>query len=302
MSEDPNAIAVADVYPSRTGDATDPIPRRDPVVYGDADSGPLDDALRRYDRDGYLYFDRLFSSVELEPYQAELDRLRDLPGVTAKDHVITEPGSGSVRSIFGVHNNAVLGALCRDQRLVNIARQILGSEVYLHQTRINYKPGFRGKEFYWHSDFETWHVEDGMPRMRAVSCSVSLTDNHPAAGPLLFIPGSHETFIPCHGETPENHYESSLKKQEYGIPDDRSLRSLADETDVVATSGGAGSVVFFDCNLMHGSGSNITPWPRSNVFIVFNSVENSLVDPFCGLEPRPEFIANRNNQVVVEPH
>lgn len=60
-------------------------------------------------------------------------------------------------------------------RLLNVARQILGSEVYIHQFRANMKPGFLGKEFYWHSDFETWHVEDGMPSMRAPMCSWSTT-------------------------------------------------------------------------------------------------------------------------------
>src|SRR3546814_10756649 len=44
-------------------------------------------------------------------------------------------------------------------------------------SRLNYKPGFKGKEFYWHSDFETWHVEDGMPQMRALSMSILLAEN-----------------------------------------------------------------------------------------------------------------------------
>lgn len=62
-------------------------------------------------------------------------------------------------------------------RLLDIAQFLLDDEVYIHQSRLNYKPGFRGKEFYWHSDFETWHVEDGMPRLRALSISITLTEN-----------------------------------------------------------------------------------------------------------------------------
>ena len=91
---------------------------------------------------------------------------------------VIEPGSRELRSLFAVHrSSAVLKALCQHPKLVDIARQLLGSDVYIHQSRVNYKGGFRGKEFYWHSDFETWHVEDGMPRMRALSCSILLTDN-----------------------------------------------------------------------------------------------------------------------------
>src|SRR5690606_18864515 len=114
---------------------------------------------------------------------------------------ITEPASGVIRSIFAVPTvSDVFGTLARDKRLLRVAKQLLGGDVYLHQTRLNLKPGFEGKEFYWHSDFETWHAEDGMPRMRAVSFSISLTDNHPHNGPLMIIPGSHRVFVPCIGE------------------------------------------------------------------------------------------------------
>jgi len=43
------------------------------------------------------------------------------------------------------------------------------------------------------------------------------------------------------------------------------------------------------------SHSNITPLPRSNVFVVFNSVDNTPVAPFAGTQPRPPFIAERKD-------
>src|SRR5690625_6354074 len=93
----------------------------------------------------------------------------------------------------------------QDPRLVNVARQILGSEVYVHQSRVNYKPGFDGDEFYWHSDFETWQVEDGILEMRALSCSVLVPENDACNGPLMLIPGSHRTIFVCPGDTPGKH-------------------------------------------------------------------------------------------------
>jgi len=44
---------------------------------------------------------------------------------------------------------------------------------------------------------------------------------------------------------------------------------------------------------MHGSNSNISPYPRSNVFMVYNSVDNRLEEPFSGQQPRPPYIAER---------
>jgi len=170
----------------------------------------------------------------------------------------------------------------------------------VHQSRLNYKPGFRGKEFYWHSDFETWHVEDGMPRMRALSVSISLTDNTPLNGPLMLIPGSHHHYVRCVGETPEEHFRRSLRKQEYGVPDDALLCKLYEKSGAEAVTGPAGTTVFFDCNTMHGSNGNITPLPRSNVFIVYNSVSNALEAPFGPAKPRPSFLAEREHLAPIE--
>jgi ectoine hydroxylase len=106
------------------------------------------------------------------------------------------------------------------------------------------------------------------------------------------------------GQTPADHYKQSLRKQEYGVPDPESLRALTDRGGIAAPVGPAGTAVFFDCNTMHGSNSNITPYPRRNVFFVYNSVENRLQEPFCGLAPRPEHIASRVRAEALEfrPH
>lgn len=294
---------IVDRYPSRNGSEARLTDREDPVVWGDTASGPLSAGhLEKYERQGFLTFDHLFSERELRAYQDELSRLSNDPNVRALDETVTEPDSGEVRSIFDIHRlSAIIGRLCRDERIVSIAQQLLGSDVYFHQTRINYKPGFRGTGFYWHSDFETWHVEDGMPNMRAVSCSVSLSPNTEYNGPLMVIPGSHKYFLSCEGETPEDHYKQSLKKQELGVPDDESLRKMFEEGGIASPTGSTGLITFFECNLMHGSNSNITPLPRSNVFIVFNSVENTLVEPFCGLKPRPQHIGNRKDFAPIVP-
>ena len=47
---------------------------------------------------------------------------------------------------------------------------------------------------------------------------------------------------------------------------------------------------------MHGSGNNITPFPRSNIFLVFNSVENALQEPYAASAVRPDHIAHRDAQ------
>lgn len=293
-----------DIYPSRTGGEARMLDRQDPVVYSDRVEGaPITPKqIDSYSTNGYLSIDNLFDKDELNALIRERDKLRKACSGTGEESVIVEPRSKAVRSIFDVHKTGgIFSQLARDSRLVAIAQYLLGDDVYVHQSRLNYKPGFFGREFYWHSDFETWHVEDGMPRMRALSVSISLTDNLDINGPLMLMPRSHQRFISCKGETPDNHYQESLRRQEYGVPDPAYLRKLAEKGGIETATGIAGSAMFFDCNTMHGSNSNISPFPRSNVFIVYNSVENRVGSPFGPPKPRPDFLAERNDFAPIRP-
>lgn len=293
-----------DFYVSRKSRDAALIARCDPVVY---DGGRYADALSQdqldsYEKNGFLILPDVFTADEIQAFRQEANSLEHNPKINEGVEVIREPDSKTLRSIFRVHEvGDLLADLPRDPRLLDVARQILGSEVYMLQSRINMKRALDGKEFYWHSDFETWHVEDGMPLMRALSCSVLLTDNTPHNGPLMLIPGSHKQFVSCVGETPDENYKTSLRRQEIGVPDPISLKILADQGGLHSATAKAGSVIFFDCNTMHGSAGNLSPWPRSNVFMVFNSVENRLVDPFHGKAPRPDFLADRSQDKILEP-
>ncbi|SCF68042.1 ectoine hydroxylase [Streptomyces sp. Ncost-T10-10d] len=285
-----------DLYPTR-GAAEMITPRQDPVIWSPPGApGPVAvKDLQGFERDGFLGVDQLITPGEVAVYHAELDRLITDPVVRADERSIIEPKSQKVRSVFEVHRiSEVFARLVSDERVVGRARQILGSDVYVHQSRINVKPGFGASGFYWHSDFETWHAEDGLPNMRAVSVSIALTENHDTNGGLMIMPGSHKSFLGCAGETPKDNYKKSLKMQDAGTPSDEALTKLADRHGIKLFTGKAGSATWFDCNCMHGSGDNITPYPRSNVFIVFNSVENAAEEPFAAPARRPEFIGARD--------
>jgi ectoine hydroxylase len=306
-----SALKAGDPYPTRIGRPAELLPRKEPVVWptnesATADTLPyetrtvgatralLDDAqLERFDTDGYVTVEAVFSDAEV----ARLDAaLADMVAATEVDgdRLIVEPGSDDLRSIFDIHRQPgpLADAVASDQ-LAGVARQLLADDVYVHQSRANRKPAFTGREFQWHSDFETWHAEDGMPRMRALSASVALTDNHPWNGPLLVMPGSHQWFVTCPEPTPPANHEQSLAKQEIGVPDEAHLSELHERFGIEMCTGKAGSVTFFDCNLMHGSPSNISPAPRRNLFVVFNSVDNAISDPFSAPQQRPLHIASR---------
>lgn len=271
--------------------------RKDPVVWGKwTPEAPLTRAqTESFDKNGYLVLKDVFTPAEVAALQKESAHMRSGEAKIADANVITEPGSNEVRTVFRLdEENALFARLASDRRIAGAVSFLLDDEVYLHQSRLNYKPGFTGKEFYWHSDFETWHAEDGMPRMRAISASILLTDNDALNGPLMLMPGTHKNFVACAGETPEDNHKTSLKKQEIGVPSHDALTKMAKEHGIDYASGKAGTVVLFDCNTMHGSNGNITPFPRSNAFFVYNAWSNRVEQPFAAKNPRPAFLSSRD--------
>ncbi|WP_368505321.1 ectoine hydroxylase [Alkalihalophilus sp. As8PL] len=288
-----------DFYPSRISEQPQIMKRRDPVIHTDRkhdQEAPLTkDQLNFYEENGFLQIENLFSDEEVAAMQKAIFELQESNSSVQSEKLIREPNSNEIRSIFAVdQDDDYFKEIAADQRLLDIVNHLLGSDVYIHQSRINYKPGFSGKEFNWHSDFETWHTEDGMPRMRALSMSIALSDNYIHNGPLMLVPGSHKYYVSCVGETPEDNYKESLKTQKVGVPDNDSLKWLVDKGGGLSVATGkAGTITIFESNTMHASTSNMTPYPRNNLFMVYNSVENKLVEPFAGAGERPEYIAVR---------
>lgn len=282
-----------DRYPTRLQHAIDPIPRSEPTAWGTVGDGPLShNALNKYSEAGSLIQYQTIPDNQIPTLRDELNYIAAVLE-PADPRIIRDP-DGTIRSIFQPHllSERIAEAAQLDT-VLPVARQLLGGDVYIHQARINYMSGFTSTGFYWHSDFETWHAEDGMPSMRAVTCCIALTPNYPYNGTLMTMPGSHQTFYPCVGATPVDNHLSSLAAQRVGIADHETLSEAA-ALGIDQFVGPAGTALWFDCNTLHGSNSNITPFPRSNLFLVFNSIDNQLVDPFAASQPRPEFLGARD--------
>jgi len=188
----------------------------------------------------------------------------------------------------------------RDTRLLTIMQQIIGEEVYIHQSRLNYQPGVSqhnisgGGGFLWHQDFEQWHAEDGMPRMRCVSAAILLDYNHSCNGALMIVPSSHTEFLPGFS-TGKSDYKSGGLSTGAQVRMDV-LEEYCNKHGIAYCKGEPGDVVFFDCNLFHGSHTNLSPWSRMNLFCVYNAVSNTLDNSIGSGALRPEHLASRDKK------
>ena len=108
--------------------------------------------------------------------------------------VIRERDDEAARLVFGAHGfSQVFDRLTRHPKILGPVRQLLDSEVYLHQSRINPKQGFGGGQAWdWHQDFPGWYFADGMPEPRCAMVAVFVDDCTPVTSPLLVVPGSQQ--------------------------------------------------------------------------------------------------------------
>ena len=144
-------LAVDD-YITRVSGAPVIVDRPDPVVWSDLDDPEIRDFAER----GYIQREDAIDDARIDACLEELQRIGHHPDMAEDPRIIREAGSEAVRSIFDVHLlSEVVWEAVESSGAIELAREILGSDVYVHQSRLNYKPGFAGGAFYWHSDFET---------------------------------------------------------------------------------------------------------------------------------------------------
>lgn len=263
--------------------------------------------LTAYEQDGFLLLPNYFSGPEIDAMKTEL------PALMAEDtprRVIENDGQ-AVRSIYGSHmSNEVFSRLARHPRVVQPANQILGSDIYVHQFKINTKRSFGGDIWEWHQDYIFWRQEDGLPAARLTNVAIFLDEMTEFNGPLFVIPGSHtkgvidvpaQDRIFSNGKDGPGVYRHSpswisnlTAAIKYSV-DKETVAELVKQYGLVALKGPVGSVIFFDCNLVHASPSNISPFERVIIIISYNSVENTPSSE----SPRPDFICGRDFQPLV---
>src|SRR5262249_62330406 len=88
-------------------------------------------------------------------------------------------------------SNEHFARLICDPRILKPAMQILNSDVYVYQFKINVKAAFSGDLWQWHQDYVFWHKEDGMQKPDVINVSIFLDDVTEFNGPIFFIPHSH---------------------------------------------------------------------------------------------------------------
>jgi len=272
-------------------------PRHTPVVWGNR-PGPLDEnELRQFSEAGFLLLPKLQMKLDRELFNdcvAGCRELRDSP----TEGVVRESSTEHVRTVFNAHGRLeCFKRFASQEFLVSAAKQILDSDIYIHQTHINYKAAFFGEHYFWHQDYAFWMNEDGMPSIRALGVGLFVTEMSAVNGPLIVIPGSHRWVVPKQMRSLGNFSNTAGVKNSdetlsaHGLLTPSELAMMCEHSQPEAILGPEASVLLFDPNIAHASPDNLGPTERILALLFYNSTNNTLKNP-----SRPEYIASRDYQ------
>jgi ectoine hydroxylase len=241
--------------------------------------------LDQFDKEGYLFFPKLFTSDETKNLVNEVPELYS----RKEEYNIREKLSDSVRTNFAAHMySEPFAKLARHPRMIKPVEDLLGEKLYMHQFKINGKMAFDGDVWQWHQDYGTWKNDDLMPTERAMNVAIFLDDVTEFNGPLMFIPGSHKR-----GVVNAKHDTSTTSYPLWTL-DNKLVSQLVERAGgikggMVSPRGPAGSMILFHSCLVHSSGSNLSPFNRVSVYLSLCAVSNH-IQKF----KRKEYIAHRN--------
>jgi len=236
--------------------------------------------LASFDRDGYLFFPKLFGDAEIKALTDEVPALY----AQRRPENVREKTGDVVRTNFAAHlYSAPFARLARHPRMVEPVVQLFGEDVYMHQFKINGKQAFDGDVWQWHQDYGTWRADDQMPEARAMNVAIFLDEVNEFNGPLMFIPGSHKL-----GVLDAEHDTSTTSYPLWTI-NHATIAKLVARGGIVAPKGPAGSMILFHGCLVHASTSNLSPWNRVSVYLSLCAVSNHI-----RRFKRPGYIAHRD--------
>ena len=242
--------------------------------------------INLYLENGYALLPEVIN--ELPDFEALIDQ--DTEKVYEKDEC-------TLRSIYGFQNNSTFIEWLKSCSLIKeVTQTLLGEQVYLHQTKVNIKNQNESSIWPYHRDFPFWKVFDHFPDNQFLNVVVYLDDVFEGSGELVVIPKSHKDFLPR--EAQDDNIDYSL---EGSASSDLLFSFSSDELDMFGSScgldstiGGKGSLLLFNPNLIHGSGSSSIDFSRKIMILTFNACSNMP----NGVSSRPSYLCNTNRAPI----
>ncbi len=240
--------------------------------------------IDEYNDKGYVLAPALLRPAELAVLEGAMQDV-----IASEGPQVMRERDGKPHVVYGMHLlDERFRALSRHPGLVAPAEQLLGNQIYVHQSRVNAKQ-MGGAVVDWHQDFGTYHRVDGVPEPKGLMISIFLDEVTACNAPLMLVPHTQHAGIVQEArinEGAEDH--DAAAKYRYDISFE-TLDRLVRQNGLEAITGPAGSVLFMNMNVVHGSTVNITPLRRVILYLNVCTIDNRGTT-----FKRPEYLAARD--------
>jgi ectoine hydroxylase len=125
-------------------------------------------------------------------------------------------------------------------------------------------------------------------RIASVLIMLDKTTIH--SGCILFVPGSHKWGVLEHHSD-----EKTTNYKQWCVTKSALEERIQDDSVYVPVVGDPGDVFFFDCNILHGSGHNLSATSRKTLIYACADLNNrpNVVD-----NPRPDWVVAREFEPI----
>ncbi len=242
----------------------------------------------QFEEQGFLFLRGLFSKTEVARLNDVVPQLLNGDEQTDGMHRERER-SGAVRQIYLAHRfSSRFQQLVCDSRIAEPVQHLLDAEIYVWHSKINVKDAFEGTVWLWHQDYGYWMWDGVDPSL--ISVMVFLDKATINNGCLMVAAGSHKW-----GRL-EHYADETTTSYKQWCVDIPTLKDRLQEEMIQPIVGEPGDVLFFDCNLLHGSGHNMSPLPRKTFIVAYNDLNNK---PHGVENPRPDWVVSRSFEPIV---
>lgn len=240
--------------------------------------------INTYHQQGYLQISNWLKGKELDQIIQAIEKIEQLDG----PEFFREKSSGKIRTIFAPEKfDSSILELLENSSLPKIIEQLLNTDFYLFQSKLNTKSSLESGVWSWHQDFKFWK-EDGMIAPNALTVAILLSDVEVANGPILAIPSSQkEGEVESYLNNPDGVHDENLK---YMITQSTLSEMVKKYSPIIPFTGNAGDIHIFHCNLLHSSYQNMGVIDRKLLMFTFNPTDNIKEVS----DPRPEYMVKRN--------
>ena len=230
-----------------------------------------------YKKNGYLIKDELISKKDINKLNTLINKIvtkeknsrrkvKDQGGTQSYDnyHFVFNSNSSKNKEILRLNNpqnnNKLFYDLSRNKKIIDIVKKLIGGTVRFHLGKLNFKlPNKKkGSLVEWHQDFAFYpHTNDDL-----ITVGIYLEDCYEKNGPLKVIKGSHKKELFSHHSN-DNYFVGKINTKKNKINLKKS----------VSLTGKAGSVAFFHCRTIHGSGLNHTNGSRPLILFGYRACD-----------------------------